>query len=404
MDNAVFIGLIDRYIEGNATEAERRWVETYCRHLEQEEYAGLSPEQEGALGRLLSENILRRISEAETGTGAAAGKTIVPPEERAPEDRIYRPRRLFAYPWRWASAAAAVVLLLLGGDYLFNRWEAPRPVETASVKQTQDVQPGGNKAVLTLADGSVITLDSVQNGTVATQGNARVSKVQNGELVYHGVGKAETVSYNTVSTPRGGQYKVVLPDGSQVWLDAASSLRFPTAFNGRQREVELTGQAYLEIAADKTQPFHVKAGGTDVEVLGTHFNVNAYGDESAVRTTLLEGAVRVSNGKESQLLEPGEQANSGNGQEGIRVNANADVDAVIAWKNGLFQFNDADLKSVMRQLNRWYDVDVVYEGNIPPQQFEGKIQRNLTLSQVLRILEKSQVHFRIEGRKIIVQP
>jgi transmembrane sensor len=395
MDNAVFIGLIDRYIEGNATEAERRWVETYCHHLDQEEYVRLSPEQEEALGRLLAENIWRRISEVE----ADPETTIAPPEESG-----YRRRWLFADPRRWVPAAAAAVLLLIGGDYLIHRWKATVAPETTSVKQPQDIPPGGDKAMLTLGDGRVITLDSIRNGTVATQGNARVLKVQDGELAYHAAGTAEAVSYNTISTPRGGQYEVVLPDGSKVWLDAASSLRFPTSFNGRQREVELTGQAYFEIAADKAQPFHVKAGGTDVEVLGTHFNINAYGDEGTIRTTLLQGAVKVSVGKESRLLEPGEQASSGHGQESISVNKEADADAAIAWKNGLFQFHDADLKSVMRQLIRWYDVDVVYEGSIPPQQFEGKIQRDLTLLQTLRILEKSQVHFRIEGRKIIVQP
>jgi transmembrane sensor len=402
MDNAVFIGLIDRYIEGKATDAERRWVETYYRHLEQEEYVRLRPEQEEALGRLLSENILRRISEEE-----AAEKTMA-----APEDNIYRLKRSFGYPWHWAAAAAALIFLLVGGDYLVNRWEGAKQAGTVPGKQEQaDVQPGGNKAMLTLADGSTITLDSVQNGTLATQGSARVLKLQNGQLAYNtikqekGAVQPATVSYNTIRTPRGGQYEVVLPDGSKVWLDAASSLHFPTAFNQERRDVELSGQAYFEIAEDKAAPFHVKVGGTDVEVLGTHFNVNAYPEEGAVRTTLLEGAVKMSVGGSSRVLTPGQQASWSDGQAGaIQIRSDVDVEAEIAWKNGLFQFRDAGLKEVMRQLNRWYDVDVVYEGVIPSQQFDGKMQRTLTLSQVLRILEKSQVHFTIEGKKIIVQP
>jgi transmembrane sensor len=397
MDKAVFIGLVDRYIEGKATEAERQWVETYFRRLEAEDHERLSPEQEEALGRLLSENISRHISDVETESAAS------------PEDRLPRLKRIFPYTRYWV-AAAAVALVVAGGDYLFNRWKDTLPASVAAGrKMPADIQPGGDKAVLTLADGRVITLDSARNGALATQGNAVVSKLQNGQLVYAneqpGGADAQPASlaYNTVTTPRGGQYEVVLPDGSKAWLDAASSLRFPTAFGGRERVVELTGQGYFEISVNKAMPFHVKAGGTDIEVLGTHFNINAYTDENAVRTTLLEGSVRVKSGSDSRVLAQGEQASYTKDQE-IRVARDADVDAVIAWKNGLFQFSDAALEEVMRQLNRWYDVEVVYEGAIPHQQFEGKMQRNLTLSQVLRILERSQVHFTLEDRKIIVKP
>lgn len=390
MDKAVFIGIIDRYIEGKATDAEKQWVETYYRHLEQEEYARLSPEQEEALGRVMSENILRHISQEEATA--------------SPEYTLPRLKRLVPHTWRWA--AAAVVVLLLGGDYLFNKWENTKHPAIAVRSTPADIQPGGNKAILTLADGSKITLDSAQNGILARQGSTRVQKVQNGQLAYNMINGDKgtvSVSYNTITTPRGGQYEVVLPDGSKVWLDAASALRFPTVFGDRERAVELSGQAYFEIAANKAKPFHVRAGGTDVEVLGTHFNVNAFPDEGVIRTTLLEGAVRVKGGSDTRLLAPGEQAEWSNGQ-GVQVRKDADVDAVIAWKNGLFQFDNTGLEEVMRQLNRWYDVEVVYQGTIPPQQFDGKMQRDLTLSQVLRILEKSQVHFTIEGKKIIVQP
>lgn len=385
MDNAVFIGLIDRYIEGKATDAEKQLVEVYLRHLEEDHSVQLSPEQEEALGNLMAENLKRYV----TGEDQPSVKTRTGGSVRS--------------ILRWSVAAAVVVGLLVGGDYVFNRWKDHK-MQTLTARQ--DIQPGGNKATLTLADGRTITLDSAQNGTLAVEGAAQVQKVQNGQLAYHDTksGGAVAATYNTISTPRGGQYQVVLPDGTKVWLDAASSLRFPTAFGEGERDVELTGQAYFEVAQNRSAAFHVKVGQMDIAVLGTHFNVNAYKDENAVRTTLLEGAVRVDDAGQSQVLSPGDQASCPQGSGAIQVTTNVDVDAVVAWKNGLFQFNDADLQSVMRQLMRWYDVDVVYEGKAPVQTFDGKLQRDLSLSQVLRILEKSQVHFRIDGRRIIVQP
>lgn len=378
MDNAVFTGLIDRYIEGKATAAEKQLVEDYLRHLEEDNSVQLSPEHEEALGKLTADNLKKYITvDVKTRTGGGVRSIL-----------------------RWSAAAAAVVALLVVGDYAFNRWKDHR---TQPGIARQDIQPGGNKAVLTLADGRVITLDSAQNGTLAVQGAAQVQKVQNGQLAYHTTenGGAAAATYNTISTPRGGEYQVVLPDGTKVWLDAASSLRFPTAFGGGERSVELTGQAYFEVVQDRSV-FHVKAGQADIAVLGTHFNVNAYKDESGIRTTLLEGAVRVDDAGQSRVLSPGDQASCTGGT--IQVAPNVDVAAVVAWKNGLFQFSHTDLQSVMRQLMRWYNVDVVYEGAAPVQSFDGKLQRDLSLSQVLSILEKSQVHFRIDGRRIIVQP
>ena len=378
MDNAVFTGLIDRYIEGKATAAEKQLVEDYLRHLEEENSVQLSPEHEEALGKLMADNLKKYITvDVKTRTGGGVRSIL-----------------------RWSAAAAAVVALLVVGDYAFNRWKDHRAQPGIA---RQDIQPGGNKAVLTLADGRVITLDSAQNGTLAVQGAAQVQKVRNGQLAYHTTenGGAAAATYNTISTPRGGEYQVVLPDGTKVWLDAASSLRFPTAFGGGERSVELTGQAYFEVVQDRSV-FHVKAGQADIAVLGTHFNVNAYKDESGIRTTLLEGAVRVDDAGQSRVLSPGDQA-SCTGVT-IQVAPNVDVAAVVAWKNGLFQFSHTDLQSVMRQLMRWYNVDVVYEGAAPVQSFDGKLQRDLSLSQVLSILEKSQVHFRIDGRRIIVQP
>jgi ferric-dicitrate binding protein FerR (iron transport regulator) len=210
------------------------------------------------------------------------------------------------------------------------------------------------------------------------------------------------ISYNTLSTPRGGQYQLVLPDGSKVWLNASSSIHFPTAFAGHERNVELTGEAYFEIAKNKQKPFHVNVNGMQVEVLGTHFNVNAYGDEGAIKTSLLEGSVKIKKGNISGLLKPGQQGVLKKNSTDLEIK-NADMNEAIAWKNGLFEFDGADIKSIMREIGRWYDVDVVYAGKVPDRRFEGKISRDAQLSDVLKILALSNVKFSVEGKKIIVQ-
>jgi ferric-dicitrate binding protein FerR (iron transport regulator) len=279
-----------------------------------------------------------------------------------------------------------------------------------------DIPPGGNKAILKLADGSEITLDNAQNGTLAQQGNIKIIKLDSGRLAYKGNthNNGSEVLYNTIYTPRGGQYQITLPDGSLVWLNAASSLRFPTVFADNERKVELSGEVYFEIAArynknKKKVPFIIDiktpsaASNGRIAVLGTHFNVMAYDDEKAVEVTLLEGAVNVSGGQSTSRLQPGQQAQL-NRQGGLKVLPDADVNAVMAWKNGMFEFHNADLPAVLRQLSRWYDVDVEYRGAVPPREFKGEIQRDLSLSQVLRILEKNQVKISIEGKKMVVMP
>jgi ferric-dicitrate binding protein FerR (iron transport regulator) len=195
---------------------------------------------------------------------------------------------------------------------------------------------------------------------------------------------------------------MVLPDGSKVWLNAESSLRFPTAFTGNQREVTLTGEAYFEVAKNKEKPFRVEVDGMSINVLGTHFNVNAYLDENNIRTSLLEGSVKIIKGNLSELLKPGYQAVLNKKQDKIRI-TDADMDGVMAWKNGLFQFDGADINTIMHEIGRWYNVEIVYSGKVPARTFEGKISRNAELSEVLRILELSKVKFSVVGRKIIVQ-
>lgn len=243
----------------------------------------------------------------------------------------------------------------------------------------------------------------MKNGTVSNQGNSKVIKT-NGKLAYsaNNAGLAASV-YNTVTTPRGGHYQIVLPDGSQVWLNAASSIRFPTAFTGKERNVEITGEVYFEVAKNKTLPFVVKVNSAEVKVFGTHFNIMAYNDEAAVKTTLLEGSVQFSNGLSSYMLKPGEQSELNKSGQ-VKVIPDVDVDNVIAWKNNLFDFQNADIEFIMRQLSRAYDVDVVYNKKVNDR-FFAEIPSTAKLSEVLKMLELTgKVSFDIQGRKIIINP
>ena len=309
--------------------------------------------------------------------------------------------------WKKVAAAAVIIMMLGTGAYFLfgNKGKQDEIAKTENNNSSNnDVAPGGNKATLQLADGSTIILDSAQNGTLSQQGNARVLKLDNGQLAYNASGTAKEVLYNTISTPRGGQYQLTLADGSKVWLNAASSIRFPASFTGSKRKVELTGEAYFEVAKNPAMPFTVSVNGMNVEVLGTHFNINSYADEDIIKTTLLEGAVKVTKGSVIAMLSPGQQAQlTSNGQ--IGVNKNIDVDEVMAWKNGKFQFGDkVDIGTIMRQIARWYDVDVEYKG-VFTKHFGGSISREVNISQVLKVLETTgDVKYKVEGRKVIVRP
>ncbi|HVV07199.1 MAG TPA: FecR domain-containing protein [Puia sp.] len=322
--------------------------------------------------------------------------------------------------WFRRIAAAAVFLLLAGAAAYFISLNPSRKTASSPTRVIADARPGGNKAILTLADGSTIVLDSSHNGELGQQGNTRLIKLDSGQLAYRVLsagGPVASLQYNTIATPRGGQYQVVLPDGTKVWLNASSALRFPTAFDKGRREVDLSGEAYFEVAKEKI-PFTVHiysspvgmggAGGqrpvSGIDVLGTHFNVNAYGDEMAVTATLLEGSIRMTAKEGQQMLRPGEQCMYLKAGGIPRVVPDADVEAAIAWKNGYFQFDGVGTEVLMRQLSRWYDVDVEYEGPVTERQFGGQMPRSSNLSEVLRILEASNVHFRIEGKKLVVTP
>src|SRR4030095_733458 len=309
-------------------------------------------------------------------------------------------------PFRRIAIAASVIgLLLLSAFLLYNRNISKETVNAEVNEQRfkNDVLPGGDKATLTLADGSSIVLDDAQNGTLAQQGSSKVIKL-GGKLMYDATNKnSKEIVYNTISTPNGGQYQLELPDGSLVWLNATSSIHFPTSFIGKERRVEITGEAYFEVAKNHDMPFIVAVNRAEVQVLGTHFNVNAYSDEDDVKTTLLEGSVRVVSGANNNMIKPGQQSQlTTDGM--IKVVSNVDVDEVVAEKNGMFDFETAGIETVMRQLSRWYDVEIEFKGKTDDL-FVSEMRRNIKLSDALKALELTgKVKFEIQGKKIIVMP
>ncbi len=415
------------------TEQDRLWLLQYLNTTDASELKALllqkltnSGESAGQVDPVLSQQMLRTIHEEIGITGSPSGAAGSPPGAAVV--------RLSA---RRIAAAALIGLILTGGLYLALRKVPVKelagnktPVQSSKHLTVQnDVLPGKDKAMLTLADGSTISLDDAQNGTLAHQGNTKVLKLD-GRLSYEAAVSREAVSgaaanrqslasgqiaYNTIVTPRGGQYQVVLPDGSQVWLNAASSLRFPTAFAGKERRVEVTGEAYFEIAKDLSMPFVVSlstpgqlkddpsgAGRTEVQVLGTHFNINAYNDEALLKTTLLEGSVKFVNGGKARILNPGQQSQlARNGQ--LNISDGVDLTEVMAWKNGIFHFEGSEIGTVMKQLSRWYDVEIVYGSQKINDLFYAEIPRNTKLSDALKALELTgKVDFKIEDKKIIV--
>ena len=371
-ENEFYKKLVNRYAENKATTEE---LEVFFQLL-----------KEGKLDGYVSDKMMEDISyEKEAGLAPVRRMSI----------------------WTRVAAASVVLIIAAGLFYFVNQ----KPAESLADKSVEvpqlknDAAPGGNRAVLTLADGSTIILDSADNGTLSQQGNIQIVKLDDGQLSYtNGEGKnSNEILYNTITTPKGGQYQLTLSDESQVWLNAESSIRFPASFIGTEREVEMTGEGYFEITHNASMPFKLSVDGIEVEVLGTHFNVNAYKDEPEIKTTLLEGSVKVKKGITSKIIKPGEQALLTEGSEKIRI-VNPDIEEVLAWKNGFFYFDGANIQFIMRQLARWYDVNVIYERDIDERRFGGEMQKSLRLSQVLKLLEKNNIHFSIVGRDIIVKP
>lgn len=321
-------------------------------------------------------------------------------------------------------ASVAAIFFLIAGvvAYSWINREVEKPVIVKNKIRIikNEVLPGGNKALLTLANGDKIILDNAKNGVVATQAGINIRKTAEGRIIYDAAKpdeRASALSYNMITTPRGGQYQITLPDGSKVWLNAASSLKFPASFSGKERVVEVTGEAYFEVekvtsASGERVPFKVISANQMVEVLGTHFNINAYADEVTINTTLLEGSVKIWQRatQQAKYLKPGQQARVG---KDIQV-TNVDVRGAVAWKNGYFNFSQENIESIMRKISRWYNVDITYRGNITRENFIGSISKFEQVSQVLDMLQLTgSVHFKIEdstgehateGRRIVVMP
>ncbi|TCD03514.1 FecR family protein [Pedobacter psychroterrae] len=311
--------------------------------------------------------------------------------------------------WKNIAAAASIVIAVAAGMFFYYPYK--NTGKEGKMDNVAEIVPGSNKAILTLANGSKISLTDAVNGKLASQSGVVISKTKDGQLIYHvipspvshGTDNQKVIEYNTISTPRGGQYRVILPDGTAIVLNSASSLKYPTSFSGARRTVELTGEAYFEVAHKPDMPFIVYSNLQSVEVLGTHFNISAYPDEADIKTTLLEGKVRINVGSKTPvILSPGEQATVI--QNSISV---SDVypEDVIAWTKNVFVFNNEELGSIMRKISRWYDVEVICPDEIARIKFAGSVSRGKNIREVLKIMELTEsIHFKFEERRITVMP
>lgn len=379
---------------GRLTEEERQELAAYAMD------PAMSDELQQQLAIMMEEAPAEPVASAEEWKPLL---TAVMDTDKARENDPVPLRRAPSFFRRWSWAAVLIPVLVAIGIYFLVAGRKDREQPPMQAKAA-DIAPGRNGAVLTLADGSQVVLDSLGNGVIATQKGAKVLLAA-GRLSYTPL-PGEGVDYNRITTPKGRQFRLVLPDGTAVWLNAASSLRYPTSFTGKTRQVEVSGEAYFEVAENANMPFHVNVNGNiNIEVLGTHFNVNAYENEQHINTTLVTGRIKVSTGTTNAILKPGQQAQAGQGSAtDMKVLSNADIEKITAWKDGLFNFNGATLQEVMRQLERWYDIEVVYEKGAPNITFWGKMTKDISLNGLLIGLQQSEVHLRLEGRKLIVLP
>jgi transmembrane sensor len=378
MDAQQIKDLLKRYDQGQCTEQEVAWIETWYLNQQvrpiENSIEELTADLDEVEHKLLEHIAVKRVT-----------------------------------LWPRIAAAASVLLFLSIGGYFYLQKKTLQPV--TQNKLANEIAPGSNKAVLTLSNGKKISLTDAGDGTIATDGNQLIKKTNRGSVVYitnGAVAKDHQLVFNTITTPRGGQWPLTLPDGTKVMLDAASSIKYPITFTGNERKVEVNGQAYFEVVHNAAKPFRVITKGQVIEDIGTKFNVNAYDDEPAYKTTLLEGAVKVAYPKaaalserEGLLLKPGQQTSLQNNRLTV---SNADIEHALAWKNGYFNFKDEKIESVMRKLSRWYDIEIEYKDDLPDKLFEGEIPRNINLSQALKVLQVANIHFTVVGKKIIVTP
>jgi transmembrane sensor len=382
MNKKQFLSLLQRHLAGKATPEETAFIEAYYNVfiIDQDVLELLDGHEKEKLKLAIRANINQQISQ---------------------ENRVVK------LPARWArmAAAAAVIFVFAAGLYFLRSPVAQTPPKVAASNKPVIIPAGSNKAILTLNSGQQISLNDAASGQLAIQGVTAVSKAADGQIDYRTNGSftAGEAIYNTLTTPRGGQYQMILADGTKVWLNASSSIRYPVSFaGGSKREVQITGEAYFEVIHNARQPFRVVANGVNIEDLGTEFNVNAYADEPVIRTTLVSGSIKVRHEGHEAMIAPGMEALIKMGDPTIKVN-NADVDEAVAWKNGQTLFTNENIQTIMRQVARWYDVDIAYEGNISDRRFDGGISRKSDLSAVLKVLKLNDIRYEIQGRKLIIK-
>jgi len=365
--------LIRKYRKGMSSSEEAAFLDKYYSYFDREVKISdsFSQEEKEILENKIFREINAKLENPPVGSGISG---------------------YFRKSYRYAAAAVILVMLCIGALLLLEK--------------SNDIGPGGSKALLTLDDGSKIVLEEAKMGTLATQGNTSIIKQESGLLAYDASASVsaddEIVGTNTITTPLGGEYQIVLPDGTKAWLNAASSIKYPTAFKGKERVVEITGEVYLEVSKDQNKPFIVKVDGmTEIKVLGTRFNINAYPDEGVIKTTLLEGSVQVTNPSSAPVtLSSGQQSIADN--QGRLFVQTVDTEIFVAWKNGNFQFSSLSIDEIMRQISRWYKVEVIYQNEKPLGEYSGIVSRNTNLSEVLDMLQLSGIKCKIDGERLIV--
>lgn len=389
MDIKQVIELLERFRSGTCTDQEKAILESWYLHYAKNSKDVFSNDR--------LEQILKEI------------EVDLPPNQLYHEQSIFLIHPFFTI--KRIIAAAIILIVFSTGLYLYRSTEQQNEV---LVEHKVDILPGGNKAILILADGSKIDLKGAENGLLATEGAIEIRKTSDGTLAYQSSLSLTKIFQhnnlmNTIIIPKGGTYKITLPDGSDVWLNSESSLSYPVAFIGDERKVELSGEAYFEITRDEQKPFRVHSNNQVVEVLGTQFNINTYEESGFIETTLVEGSVRVtqnySNGKpyKTRLLKPGQQSLTNLFKPEIKIE-NVDIEKEIAWKNGFFKFKNTNIQNIMREIERWYDVKVQYEGKIPSEEFTGIISRDVEITKMLKILEQGGgVQFSVSGKRILVK-
>jgi transmembrane sensor len=377
-----FLEILRKYRLGDATKEETRFLEAYYNVFD------------------LNEDLIKEENEQDFLFLKSTIKNNIDSEIRRLDKKTIVKR---IWPvWIKYAVAASLLLFVSAGVYLLLKVNAP---DNLTAVAPSSILPGSNKAVLTLGDGKRIVVGDALKGEIARQIGVYITKTASGQIVYNlspGNVQQGEVMQNSISTPNGGQYQVILPDGTKVLLNAASSLTYPVVFTGKERVVTLTGEAYFEVAKNKQMPFKVRSGMQTTEVLGTHFNVNAYADEREIKTTLEEGSVKVYTDEAATLISPGQQALVSRAGSGGVSKININLEKELAWKNGIFSFENEDIKTIMRQIARWYNVEVVYKGDLPKDKFFGEISRKSNLAEVFRILELNNVGFTVKGKTVEV--